>query len=404
MAKTPAPRTTATANYGWTKPDVGASVDVWGDQINADLDGIDSVIHGIDVRPPPIATTTILGGVKPDGTTIKAAGDGTISTIVVPISDNRIINGDMRIDQRNGGAIVSAVGYAIDRWGLGATVASKLTVQRQPAGAATAAIGFGNFLNIASLSAYTPTASETFQLYQRIEADMVSDFAFGTPSAQAVTLSFWVQSTLTGAFSGSLANDTTTRTYPFTYSIPTANTWTKIAVTIPGDTGGTWVMSGNGIGAILRFDLGAGATFRGPAGAWAGTNYLGATGSVSLVATNAATLYLTGVKLEIGSVATPFNRQSLAKSMADCQRYYQKGRAGFNTTGTAGQPIGGIQMFPVLMRANPTTIAYGATTGGNITGGAVNSEAVADHLWTTAVATAAAYAWFAANWTADAEL
>ena len=72
-----------------------------------------------------------------------------------------------------------------------------------------------------------------------------------------------------------------------------------------------------------RFDLGSGATSRGPADAWASANYIGATGAVSVVATNGATFNVTGVKLEIGSVATPFNRQSLAKSMADCQRYYQ---------------------------------------------------------------------------------
>ena len=75
---------------------------------------------------------------------------------------------------------------------------------------------------------------------------------------------------------------------------------------------------------LCRFDLGSGANLRGPANAWASGNLYGATGAVNVIGTNGATFYLTGVKLEIGSVATPFNRQSLAKSMADCQRYYQQ--------------------------------------------------------------------------------
>ena len=152
---------------------------------------------------------------------------------------------------------------------------------------------------------------------------MIGDFAWGTSGAQPVTLSFWARSSLTGTFTGSLTNYAGTRSYPFTFSLPAANTWTRIVITIPGDTAGTWVMSGNCGALSVTFDLGAGANFSGPAGAWASGNFVGATGAVSVVATNAATFYVTGVKLEIGSVATPFNRQSLAKSMADCQRYYE---------------------------------------------------------------------------------
>ena len=152
---------------------------------------------------------------------------------------------------------------------------------------------------------------------------MVSDFVWGGANAQPVTLSFWAFSSLTGMFSVVNRNAAASRAYPFTYSIPTANTWTRIVVAIPGDTSGTWTLSGNGQGVVVIFDLGSGAVYRGPAGVWAPNGYCGATGTVSVVGTNGATFYVTGVKLEIGSVATPYNRQSLAKSMADCQRYYQ---------------------------------------------------------------------------------
>ena len=285
------------------------------------------------------------------------------------IGDNRVINGDMRIDQRNGGAAGTAIGgYTLDRWYYGTGQAGKGTWQRQVSGLPA----FPYCLSFTSSSAYTPLATDTFAFWHSFEADMVSDFAWGTASAQPVTLSFYVYSSKTGAFSGAFSNYTSTRCYPFSYSIPTANTWTKIVVTIPGDTGGAWVMSGNAGSIYVDFDLGAGATLRGPAGAWATTSgtvyYVGVTGAQSIVNTNGATWYLTGVKLEIGSVATPYNRQSLAKSMADCQRYYQIINsaviAGYNA---AGSPIWGSATLQVTMRATPTT-GYFSPTYNNSSG------------------------------------
>ena len=268
----------------------------------------------------PPASTTVLGGVKVDGSTIKAAGDGTISTTVVPLNDNRIINGDMRIDQRNNGASGTANGYTVDRWQYVGSQASKLTWQRAT-GPAT--IGFPYALWLTSSSAYTALAADSFFLNQTIEADMVSDLAWGTVSAQSATLSFWVLATVAGAYSGAIVNQPAppTRCYPFTFSL-SAGTWTKVVIPIPGDTAGTWVMSGNAGGVAVKFDLGSGSNFRGAAGAWVNGNLNGVTGAAALVATNGAALGVTGVKLEIGSVATPFNRQSLTKSHADCQRYY----------------------------------------------------------------------------------
>jgi hypothetical protein len=270
---------------------------------------------------------------------------------------NRIINGDMRWDQRNNGATGTAITvYTVDRWLYGGTQAAKGTWGRVTPSAAP---NFGYHLGFTSSSAYTALATDAFDFIQPIEADMVTDFAWGTPQAQPVTLSFWVLSSLSGTFSGCLYNAPTpaTRSYPFTFSIPTANTWTKIVITIPGDTGGTWVMNGNLAAFYVAFDLGSGASFRGPAGAWASANYRGATGAVSVVATNGATFSLTGVKLEVGSIATPFNRQSLAKSLTDCQRYYQTGQL-YNAPGittTASAAVAMATSPVVTMRASPTT-------------------------------------------------
>ena len=306
---------------------------------------------------PPPASTTVLGSVKVDGTSIKAAADGTISTVLVPMGDNRIINGDMRINQR--GITNSAVlGYTVDRWAY-------LASQPAKGNWGTAGSGVPAFpyaLLLGSTSSYASLATDYFVFQQYIEADMVSDFAWGTASAQPVTLSFWASCGLAGTFSGSVQNTNGTRSYPFTYMLP-VGTWTKIAITIPGDTAGTWTLNGNGRGLAITFDLGCGANSRGPAGAWAASNYLGATGSVSIVANNGANFAFTGVKLEIGSVATPYNRQSLAKSMADCQRYYQTGNFGLQGNAAAtSTTVGYEQTLAVVMRATPTMVVASETS------------------------------------------
>jgi hypothetical protein len=327
----------------------------------------------------------------------------TAGTSVMPMNDNRIINGDMRIDQRNNGASGATTGYTIDRWQYYGSQANKFNWQRN-AGPITTQAQFPYYFGFISTSAYAVLTNDLFAFYQSIEADMVSDFAWGTASAQPVTLSFWVQSSLTGTFSGAITNAANTRSYPFTYSISTAAAWTKIAVTIPGDTAGTWVMSGNGLAFSVKFDLGSGVTNRGPANAWASANYNGANGAVSVVATNSANFFLTGVKLEIGSVATPYPRQSLAKSMADCQRYYQAWLLNYVAMGynTAGSAVYGMHGLPVFMRAAPT-VAFANQSYNNCSALAV-LIGNQDRLSVYATVTATGTAYVNSNVTLSAEL
>lgn len=276
--------------------------------------------------------------------------------------DNRIINGDMRIDQRNNGATGTAGGYTIDRWAIAISQLGKGTWGRNSS-ASGGAIGFPYSLGFNSSSAYAPVAADNFSFYQVIEADNISDFCWGTANAQPVTLSFWVYSNQTGTFSGTIRNmpSPPTRSYPFTFNIPTASTWTKIIVTIPGDAAGTWVMSGNAGAVQVVFDLGCGSNNRGTPGAWASANYVGAIGGQSIVATNGAYIYLSGVKLEVGSIATPFNRQTPAKSMVDCQRYLRVWKPAFANADIA-QFIGSnlttsgysTHYLDTPMRASPT--------------------------------------------------
>jgi hypothetical protein len=287
-------------------------------------DGTKWTASGLGTSYLPIAGGTLTGPLTLVSDPTAALQPATKHYVdVLPVAgSNRIINGDMRIDQRNGGAIGNAVGYTVDRWVYAASLAAKGNWQRNIGVAGPS--GFPYYLGFQATSAYALLVGDYFRFNQIIEADMVSDFQWGTANAQPVTLSFWVYCTLTGTFGGSIINAASNRSYPFTYSIP-AVTWTKIVLAIPGDTGGTWVMSGAAAALYVNFGLGVGATYSGAAGAWASGYFMSATGAVSVVSTNNAWLGVTGVKLEIGSVATPYNRQSLAKSMADCQRYYQVG-------------------------------------------------------------------------------
>jgi hypothetical protein len=233
---------------------------------------------------------------------------------------NRIINGAMVIDQRNAGASVTPTNnqYLVDRWQAAANVASKFSVQQST----TTATGFVNSMLATSLSAYSIGASELCALRQSIEGLNVGDLGWGTANAQTITVSFWVRSSLTGTFGGSIMNSATDRSYPFTYTISLANTFEYKTITIAGDTSGTWLKT-NGIGLSILFGLGVGSSFSGTAGAWAGASYYGATGATSVVGTNGATFYITGVQLEAGSTASPFEYRQYGTELALCQRYYE---------------------------------------------------------------------------------
>jgi hypothetical protein len=294
--------------------------------------------------------------------------------VLAPISSvhrNRIINGSCTIDQRNAGASVTAsttaaLVYTLDRFYYFASAASKFTVQ-QNAGAITPPAGFTNYLGVTSSSAYTAGAAESFSIGQPIEGFNIADFGWGTANAKTVTLSFWVRSSLVGTFGGSLRNSAVNRSYPFTYTISAANTWEQKSVTIAGDTSGTW-LTNNGAGIYLAFSLGSGSTVSGTAGAWAAGNFVSATGATSVVGTNGATLYITGVQLEVGTQATSFEYRQYQQELALCQRYYYKisgGAAsrfgvGHNSLTTAAVVN---TTLPVTMRIAPTALEQSGTAG-----------------------------------------
>jgi hypothetical protein len=289
---------------------------------------------------------------------------------------NRLINSQMQIDQRNAGASVTPNGvvYNIDRFWTFNTQTSKFTIQ-QNAGSVTPPVGFKNYLGATSSSAYTVTSTDQFFIAQTIEGYNIADLGWGTASAATVTLSFWVRSSLTGTFAGSIQNSTNARSYVFSYTISSANTWEQKSITISGDTSGTWEATNSG-GLITIFSIGAGTNFNATASAWSAGNFKSVTGATSVVGTNGATFYITGVQLEKGSTATSFDYRPYGTELQLCQRYFYLHVSGspfnismgfyYNSTFVTA-----VVPFPVTMRVAPSLVQ---STGTNYYGIYANSS------------------------------
>jgi hypothetical protein len=277
---------------------------------------------------------------------------------------NRIINGNMVIDQRNAGASVSTDGgFPVDRFrafrsGGAATFTSQRSTVAPP--------GFTNSILYTVGTGAAPGATDFSGFLQAVEGFNVSDFGWGTANAQPVTLSFWARSSITGTFGLAVRNGAGDRSYVASFAISAANTLEYKTITVPGDTSGTWLKD-NGAGLTLFWDLGVGSTFSDTAGSWLAANKLGLTGGVKLIGTNGATFYITGVQLEVGSVATPFERRPFGTELALCQRYYEtfNGNAqGTNQTLTA--------RYAVVKRAAATVTRTGNWNSANEAGTVVS--------------------------------
>jgi hypothetical protein len=274
----------------------------------------------------------------------------------------------MLVNQRGGTVTGNDNAYGLDRWKASCVPDGKFTMQQS----STAPTGFINSLLVTSTSAYSVTSTDFIGLRQDIEGLNCTDLAWGTAQAKTLTLSFQVYSSLTGNFGGSLFNNAGNRSYPFSYTISSANTWTTVSVTIAGDTSGTWLTT-NGRGICVFFSLGAGSSNSGTAGAWAGSFLAQPTGSTSVVGTSGATWYVTGVQLEVGTQATSFEYRQYGAELSLCYRYFQSIDYAANavltigvctsTTGAEG-PISLLQ----TMRSAPTiTLPAAGQTAGTIT-------------------------------------
>ena len=285
---------------------------------------------------------------------------------------NIVINGDMSISQRYGTTARTIPGentYVLDRWGGWSNQASKFSVQ-QVADAPTEE-GLKYSTKCTSLSAFSAANGDWFGYNHRIEANNISQGLLGTANAKTFTLSFWVKSSLTGPWYGSIRTKGSSpdKCYPYGYTINTANTWEKKTLTFPGAEDGTWG-SGTAEGMCLWWDLGTGSDFQGDGPTWHSANKTGIKAS-PFIAVNGATWYITGVQLELGTFATPFEHRSYGEELALCQRYYEAMIMGTGTallrtfTNTAGSPTNVSNVnhkFHVTKRATPTWSLEGNAT------------------------------------------
>ena len=242
----------------------------------------------------------------------RAGVDGALS------NRNLIINGAMQVAQRGTSHTLASNNYgSLDRWNGSGFSGPTCTMEQST----VAPANFKNSLKFTVTTGASVDATDYSDVRQYIEGNNVSHLKWGTADAQDVTVSFWVRCSATGTFAVSICNSSYTRNYPATYVINSADTWEYKSVTISGDTSGTWLNDG-GVGLRLVFDLGVGSTYSSTTGQWSSGVYFGGSGVTKLAATTGATWYITGVQLEVGDTATPFEHRSYGQELALCQRFF----------------------------------------------------------------------------------
>ena len=300
------------------------------------------------------------------GDAVSLANDGTCTANITNNLSNRnlIINGSQIIDQRNSGSNVTAhLAYPTDRFRIiKDTSSGSFTAARST----DAPSGFKNSLLFTTGTAYTPSSSENNFIKYVIEGNDSAQLDFGNSGAKTITLSFYVKSSLTGNFAASIVNGASNRSFPFSYSIGSADTWTRITKTITGDTTGTWATD-TGAGMQVTWALGVGSNYEGTADSWQGSAEYAVSGHVKVTSTASATFAITGVQLEVGSVATDFEHRTYAQEEILCQRYYNTD--GIILANSDSYRYYNTIVLNVEMRALPTISlgAYDSGSGGGIT-------------------------------------
>ena len=270
---------------------------------------------------------------------------------------NLIINGAMTVAQRGTSAVTATANFPVDRFRVDHSTDGAFTAQQStdvPSGQ-----GFVNSIKYQTTTADSSLAADQF-FYTRqiIEGLNSARLMFGSSSAKTLTLSFWVRSSLTGTFGGSVWNDGFNRSYPYSYTIDAADTWEKKTITFTGDTTGTWLTT-NGRGINVGWGLGIGSDYLGTAGAWAASGLISPTGATSVIGTLNATWYITGVQLEVGDTATDFEHRTYGDELIKCKRYFTQWTGTANQTVGTGTVITGTTsfvdvQFPIEMRTGPT--------------------------------------------------
>jgi len=356
------------------------------------------------------------------------SSDGGVISPNINSLRNRIINGAMVIDQRNAGAAITTGDYALDRFQTVVTAITSLVITSQQVTDAPSNSGFNYSYKYTVTTAATAYGSGgRTGILHRIEGYNSADLMFGTANAKSVTLSFWVKSSVTGTYSVGFLNNDSTRAFPATYTVNSANTWEYKTITLAGCPDGTWLTT-NGRGIQVEFCLGADASRLGTANTWNNAFVTGATGTTLLSNTAGATFYITGVQLEKGSTATSFDYRPYGTELQLCQRYFETSYDYGTAVGTVTN-AGCIAVicyntstnrpflncpFKVTKRTTPTVTPYNPYTGGSGTMNGPSNAAVTSNLYYTGFGSTNFYASgsgsatsngdYYQHWTASAEL
>ena len=262
---------------------------------------------------------------------------------------NLIINGAMQVSQRVGDSSSSANNYDAtpDRIRQEAYGAASPSFQR----VTDAPTGFKHSLKLTCAGTTAPTSGNTLRLMTGLEGQDVAHLSYGTAQAKKATLSFHVKASETGTYSVAFVNiapsgnitSNVTRSFIKTYTVNSADTWEYKTLTFDGCPDGTWGSS-NSDGITIVFDLGSGSDHQGTADTWLTTSDTLASGQVTLGDSNGGTWQITGIQLEVGSQATPFEHRSFGEELALCQRYYERihysSTVDYDPYGTSGRVLG----------------------------------------------------------------
>ena len=255
-------------------------------------------------------------------TKLRPAGQGFVNG-----PRNLIINGAMQVSQRgnqattNGGSV-----YFVDRFNVFHNCASAVANLQQstvvPSGQ-----GFGNSMLIDVTTADTSIASgEVAVLRQVIEGQNLQRLSYGTSSAKSLTISFWVRSTKTGTYALEIFhNDTQSRNQNHPYTISQADTWEYKSITFSGDTSAT-IDNDNQATFYIQWALSAGSDYTSGTQQTTWANFTDATrfaGQVNFFDSTSNNFYLTGVQMEVGDTATPFESEDIGTTLRKCKRYYE---------------------------------------------------------------------------------
>jgi hypothetical protein len=272
-----------------------------------------------------------------------------------------IINGAMQVAQRGTStASISSGGYyTADRFNV--SVNSFGTWTQSVENDAPTGSGFRKSLKmLCTTAAASPSAANILTINTQLEGQNLQQFSKGTASAKPFAFSFWVKSNVTGTYIVNLYDLDNTRSVSASYTISASATWEKKTITFPADTTGAFDNDNNGSG-LLIFGLGAGSNFT---SGTLNTTWAAATdanrfvGQTNLAAATSNYWQVTGVQLEVGSVATPFEFEDAGITLAKCERYFQKfvTRVEYNNASATTYVD---WQFKTTMRATPSVINNG---------------------------------------------